>query len=116
MFGLGSARPPRQLAQVEVWLCQGRSAERWAQLTEQGHDLAHILAEGSKATGGQTASALVLMAGYIMGPGSRAGGCGDDFDDLNIAKLLEWLRRSKRGLFPQAFDECRAGAPPRRTS
>ncbi|OLP75601.1 hypothetical protein AK812_SmicGene44576 [Symbiodinium microadriaticum] len=57
-----------------VWDPRGRSAERWAQLTEQGHDLAHILAEGSKATGGQTASALVLMAGYIMGPGDRSEG------------------------------------------
>ena len=78
----------RQLAEVEVWLCQGRSAERWVQLKEQGHDLAHILAEGSRATGGQTASALVLMAGYIMGPGSRAGGCADDLDDFNYRQAV----------------------------
>ena len=99
----------RRLSEQEVWQCQGRDLKLWAELVRQGFGAGHILLEGSKATGGQTASALVLMAGYMIKSDGRAGECNDPFDDLNVAKLLEWLKRWKRGLFPRAGDDCRAG-------
>ena len=99
----------RRLSAEEVWSCQGRGRKLWDDLLHQGYDEARLLVEGSKATGGQTASALTLMAGYLVDPGLRAGGCGDAFDDLNLTKLLDWLRKWKRGLFPRARDGCRAG-------
>ncbi|CAE7518170.1 unnamed protein product, partial [Symbiodinium sp. CCMP2456] len=88
----------RVLTAEEVWACQGRSNEAWQALRAAGASPATILAEGSRATGGQTAAALVLMAAYIADGGARAGAGYDVFDDENVNKLLSWLRRWKRGL------------------
>ena len=92
----------RVLTDEEVWRCQGRQWDLWDQLRREGHTEQFLLREGGKATGGQTAAALVLMAGYSVGAGVRAGGVRDSFDDANLTKVLEWLRRWKRGLFPRA--------------
>ena len=93
----------RQLRPCEVWKCQGRSEEQWSRLVQNGHEPDVILMEGNRATGGHTAEALVLMAGYICNrDDDRAAGGLDDYDDLNMAKLLKWLGQWKRGLFARA--------------
>ncbi|CAE7036810.1 unnamed protein product [Symbiodinium sp. CCMP2592] len=102
----------RLLTEAEVWLCQGRRPTAWDQLRGEGHEPGFLLREGSKATGGQTAAALVLMAGYSVSSDARAGGVWDSWDDANLAKVLEWLRRWKRGLLSRAAgqeDDRRAG-------
>ncbi|CAE7256585.1 unnamed protein product [Symbiodinium microadriaticum] len=78
----------RLLLPEEVWACQGRSADHWKSLRTQGWPPETILAEGSKATGGQTAAALALMAAYLADGGTKAGGAYDAFDDENVNKLL----------------------------
>ena len=47
------------------------------------------------------ASALVVMAGFIVGSveaETRAGGCGDRLGDEQLTKILSWLHRWRRGL------------------
>ena len=91
--GMGSSG--KRLTDIEVWMCQGRDAAQEA----EGLSSQDRLVEGGKATGAQTAAAL---AGYLMKEHARAGGAGDDFDTMSMAKLLEWLRRwPETGLYPR---------------
>ena len=106
----------RVLDSLEVWLCQGRTEEHFRQLQIRGLDAGKVLVEGNKATGGHTASALVIMAGYVDRSGGprRSGGGYDSLGEEALTKLLEWLGRWKRGLFPRAppDGDCRAGGHP----
>ena len=99
----------RRLLPEEVWACQGRTVESWKQLRAEDVPAERLLAEGARATGGQTAAALTLLAAYLAGDGVKAGGTRDPQDDENLCKLLSWLRRWKRGLFPRRGDDRRAG-------
>ena len=52
------------------------------------------------------AEAFVLMTGYFCTEQKdRSAGGVDDFDDLNMAKLLEWLNLWKRGMLARAHCE-----------
>ena len=103
----------RKLTAVEVWRCQGRTDQAFKELLDQGHSEQEILVDGNRATGGQVASALVVMSGFVVGHARRkAGGCGDYLGDENLAKILEWLGRWRRGFLPRGHlpsDERRAG-------
>ena len=95
----------RQLTAAEVWRCQGRSQKAFEELLDQGRSEQEILVDGNRATGGQVAAALVVMAGYVAyQTGRRAGGQGDYLGGEHLAKLLEWLGRWRRGLLPRGHD------------
>ena len=106
----------RKLEAEEVWWCQGRTSHQLQLLHQQGLDSQKALVEGNKATGGHTAMALVLMAGYVdrNGPDRKAGGGHDPLGEEALTKLLEWLGRWRRGIFPRAqlVGDCRAGGRP----
>ena len=94
----------RRLTPLEVWRCQGRPSEVFHELLRQGRREDDILVDGGRATGGQVASALVVMAGFIVGnveAETRAGGCGDRLSDEQLTKILSWLHRWRRGLLPR---------------
>ena len=77
----------------------------FSELLGQGRSEEEILVDRGRATGGQVASALVVMAGYLVNqPGCKAGGCGGRLGDEHLAKLLEWLCRWRRGLLPRGHD------------
>ena len=63
-----------------------------------------LVVEGNKATGGHTAKAMVLMAGYMVAHDEARAGGGDSIEVENITKLLAWLRRWRRGLLPRVHD------------
>ena len=86
------------------WRCEGRTQEGWRGLRDAGYKEQEILIEGGKATGGQTAQALVLMAGFLVTSDGPRAGAHDAWDDEGIDKLLRWLRRWRRGLLPRAHD------------
>ena len=90
----GPAGAVRKLSDAEVWQCEGRTLAAWEALRGEGHQPTVILIEGGKAAGGQTAHALVLMAGYLLSDREANGSIDPD-------KLLRWLRRWKRGLLPR---------------
>ena len=96
----------RQLSPVEVWRCQGRSSASFEALKKSGMSDGEILVEGGKATGAETAMALVLMAGYVTAAGDRgvAGVCKDILGDENLSKVLSWLLKWRRGLLPRSHD------------
>ena len=95
----------RKLEPEEVWMCQGRAKQQLDSLLHEGLDLQRALAEGNKATGGHTAVALTLMAGYVgrTGDTRKSGGGYDVLGDESLAKLLKWLGQWRRGGFPRAL-------------
>ena len=108
----GPAGAVRKLSDAEVWRCEGRTLAAWEALRDEGHHPTAVLIEGGKAAGGQTAQALVLMAGYLLSDHEAKAGSIDPWDDEGMDKLLRWLRRWKRGLLPRGRDpghERRAG-------
>eukprot|EP00435_Cladocopium_sp_Y103_P076123 s50_g77.t1 len=95
----------RKLRPEELWKLQGRSFEEW-----KDRELSEIrpearIVEGTKATGGATATSLLAVAGYVLltlaSRGTRAGMCRDEEGALALAQLLIWLRRWKRGELPR---------------
>ena len=78
----------RRLTGEEVWLCQGRPKETWDALVAEGVSPNQILVEGNKATGGHTAKAMVLMAGYMVAHDEARAGGGDSIEVENITKLF----------------------------
>ena len=113
---LGPCGAIRQLSPSEVWRCQGRSQESFESLKESGVSDGEILVEGGKGTGGETAMALVLTAGYVAASGDRgvAGGrrngeAGSDSEDED-GDGRAGGRKAKRGGERTTVDEALGNA------
>ena len=93
----------RALTWDELWRLQGRSVKDLAP-----EDKMQQVLEGTRATGVQTATNLLAMAGKIlcdqMGmefTDTKAGMCTDGEGGDALAQLLLWLKRWRRGELPR---------------
>ena len=102
-----SGRPGqlRALQPWEVWICQGRSGQTWDSFVREGFSERDLAEQGTRATGIQVASNLLVMAGALVEFGeilegeTKAGALGNEPQDLSMAKLLAWLRKWKQRHF-----------------
>ena len=90
----------RELTVEEIWVLQGRSLVD----LKKHKDASYMVAEGCRATGTRTASALLLCAGQVVESklgeaAARAGGCREQEGPEALAQILVWLRKWKRGEF-----------------
>ena len=88
----------RKLTYEEIWVLQGRSLSDLKKKEEP----VRTAEDGCRATGGRTASSLLLWAGHILDQileedARRAGMCKEVSGPEALAQILVWLRQWKRG-------------------
>ena len=99
----------RRLTGQEIWQAQGRTKDEWEAFARLvGPEEA--VREGCQATGRRTAMALIGAAGELAHLGEKKAGMCFDYEDYkSLGQILCWLRRWRRGDFPRAQPERKAG-------
>ena len=90
----------RALTLEEIWILQGRSERDLKRIPNK----AKLVEEGCRATGGRTASSLLLWAGHVLDQileeeARKAGMCKEVSGPEALAQILVWLRQWKRKEF-----------------